>query len=79
VFCSIAGAMAIGKYLDNVIHWDFNNLGGIYLLITVYFNKNKNCRRMYLKFSEIFFNDLNYGSKKYSSTLKLKKFGNFKD
>lgn len=59
LFCSIAGAMAIGKYLDNY-PLGFLIIGGIYLLITslLFLIKDKIVEGPILeKFSEIFFND----------------------
>ena len=59
LFCSIAGAMAIGKYLDSY-PLGFLIIGGIYLLITslLFLIKDKIVEGPILeKFSEIFFND----------------------
>jgi hypothetical protein len=59
LFCSIAGAMAIGKYLDNY-PLGFLIIGGTYLLITslLFLIKDKIVEGPILeKFSEIFFND----------------------
>jgi hypothetical protein len=59
LFCSIAGAFAIGTYLgSNAL--GFLTVGGIYLLFTllVFLFKDKIIERPILeKFSEIFFND----------------------
>ena len=58
-FCSIAGALVLGKYLDNY-PLGFLIIGGIYLLITflLFLIKDKIVEGPILeKFSEIFFND----------------------
>ena len=59
LFCSIAGAFAIGEVLDsNVL--GFLSIGGIYLVVTglLFFIKDKIVEGPILeKFSEIFFND----------------------
>ena len=59
LFCSIAGALAIGKYLESY-PLGFLIIGGIYLVITsfLFFIKDKIVEGPILeKFSEIFFND----------------------
>lgn len=59
LFCSIAGALAIGKYLDNY-PLGFLIIGGVYLLITslLFLIKDKIVEGSIMeKFSEIFFND----------------------
>ncbi|MCK8140486.1 competence protein [Flavobacterium sp. I-SCBP12n] len=59
LFCSIAGALAIGKSLENY-PLGFLIIGGIYLLITslLFLIKDKIVEGPILeKFSEIFFND----------------------
>lgn len=59
LFCSIAGALAIGKSIDNY-PLGFLILGGIYLVITslLFLIKDKIVEGPILeKFSEIFFND----------------------
>ena len=59
LFCSIAGAMAIGKSLESY-PFGFLIVGGIYLLITslLFLIKDKIVEGPILeKFSEIFFND----------------------
>ena len=59
LFCSIAGAFAIGQYLNNYA-LGFLIVGGIYLVLTglLFLNKDKIVERPILeKFSEIFFND----------------------
>jgi antibiotic biosynthesis monooxygenase (ABM) superfamily enzyme len=58
-FCSLAAALAIGKYLDNY-PLGFLIVAGFYLLVTVilFLIKNKIIEGTILeKFSEIFFND----------------------
>ena len=58
-FCSIAGALAMGKYWDNY-PLGFLIVGGVYLLITslLFLIKDKIVEGPILeKFSEIFFND----------------------
>ena len=59
LFCSIAGALAIGKYLENY-PVGFLIIGGIYFVITIllFFIKDRIVEGPILeKFSEIFFND----------------------
>jgi len=59
LFCSIAGALAIGKYLDSYV-FGFLIVAGIYIILTVliFLTKNKIVEGPILeKFSEIFFND----------------------
>ena len=59
LFCSIAGAFAIGHYLNNYA-LGFLIVGGIYLVLTglLYLNKDRIVEGPILKkFSEIFFND----------------------
>ena len=59
LFCSIAGALAIGKYLDSY-PLGFLIIGGVYLLITtfLFLIKDKILEGSIMeKFSEIFFND----------------------
>jgi sterol desaturase/sphingolipid hydroxylase (fatty acid hydroxylase superfamily) len=59
LFCSLAGAFAIGKALDNY-PFGFLIMGGIYLVITLllFLIKDKIVEGPILeKFSEIFFND----------------------
>jgi hypothetical protein len=59
LFCSIAGAFAIGKALDNYA-LGFLIVGGLYLLVTLllFLIKDKVVEGPILeKFSEIFFND----------------------
>jgi hypothetical protein len=59
LFCSVAGAIAIGKTLDNYA-LGFLIIGGIYFMITLllFLIKDKIVEGPILeKFSEIFFND----------------------
>ncbi len=59
LFCSVAGALAIGKELDNYA-FGFLIVGGIYLVLTglLLLVKDKIIEGPILeKFSEIFFND----------------------
>lgn len=59
LFCSVAGALAIGNFLDNNA-LGFLIVGGFYLLLTLflYLFQHKIIDRPILeKFSEIFFND----------------------
>ena len=59
MFFSVAGALAIGKTLDNYV-FGFLIIGGVYLVITVivFLFKDKIIEGPILeKFSEIFFND----------------------
>lgn len=59
LFCSIAGAFVIGKYLNSYA-LGFLIIAGVYLILTglIYFNRDKIVEAPILgKFSEIFFND----------------------
>ncbi|WP_291103626.1 MULTISPECIES: competence protein [unclassified Flavobacterium] len=59
MFFSVAGALAIGKTLDNYV-FGFLIIGGVYLVISiiVFLFKDKIIEEPILeKFSEIFFND----------------------
>jgi cytochrome c biogenesis protein CcdA len=59
LFCSIAGALAIGKYMDDY-SMGFLIVGGIYLVLTglLFTIRDKFFEGSVLeKFSEIFFND----------------------
>jgi len=59
LFGSVAAALAIGEWLDNLVY-GFLSIAGVYLLLTllvVYLSDNLITKPLLEKFSEIFFND----------------------